>query len=186
MTTTDPTRDLLAINPADATDATIARWLGAIEDSRQRTLTLLEGMDEAALDWQRGDENSIGTLLYHVAAIEADWLYCEVLTQAFPDDVVALFPWDVLDDDGRLTHVSGRPLAEHLELLAEIRMRLLAAFQPMTLADFQTLRALPSYDVSPEWVLHHLMQHEAEHRGQIDLTLTAFAADGAQQPSASS
>jgi uncharacterized damage-inducible protein DinB len=23
------------------------------------------------------------------------------------------------------------------------------------------------YDVTPEWVVHHLMQHEAEHRGQI-------------------
>jgi uncharacterized damage-inducible protein DinB len=26
---------------------------------------------------------------------------------------------------------------------------------------------LPPYDVTPEWVLHHLMQHEAEHRSQI-------------------
>jgi uncharacterized damage-inducible protein DinB len=25
----------------------------------------------------------------------------------------------------------------------------------------------PPYDVTPEWVLHHLMQHEAEHRSQI-------------------
>ncbi|MGA7731021.1 MAG: hypothetical protein WCD37_07085 [Chloroflexia bacterium] len=23
------------------------------------------------------------------------------------------------------------------------------------------------YDVTPEWVLHHLMQHEGEHRGHI-------------------
>jgi uncharacterized damage-inducible protein DinB len=29
-----------------------------------------------------------------------------------------------------------------------------------------------SYLVTPEWVLHHLMQHEAEHRGQIEMIAT--------------
>jgi uncharacterized damage-inducible protein DinB len=37
----------------------------------------------------------------------------------------------------------------------------------MDLADFRRIRSLPEYDVTPEWVLHHLMQHEAEHRSQI-------------------
>ncbi|MCO5177011.1 MAG: DinB family protein [Thermomicrobiales bacterium] len=181
MTTAEPARNLLAITPVKANDATIARWLGAIENSRRRTLDLLCDINPVAIDWQRDGENTIGTLLYHIAAIEADWLYCEVLTQPFPEDVVALFPWDVRDAAGRLSHVAGRSIDEHVELLAAIRTRLLAAFQPMTLSDFQTLRVLPDYDVSPEWVLHHLMQHEAEHRGQIDLTLTAFAADVGQQ-----
>jgi uncharacterized damage-inducible protein DinB len=30
-----------------------------------------------------------------------------------------------------------------------------------------TPRERPDYDVTPAWVLHHLMQHEAEHRSQI-------------------
>lgn len=34
-------------------------------------------------------------------------------------------------------------------------------------AEFRRVRSLPYYDVAPEWVLHHLMQHEAEHRSQI-------------------
>jgi hypothetical protein len=28
-------------------------------------------------------------------------------------------------------------------------------------------RARPDYDVTPAWVLHHLLQHEAEHSAQI-------------------
>ena len=37
----------------------------------------------------------------------------------------------------------------------------------MTLDEFRRPRSLPQYDVTPEWVLHHLTQHEAEHRGHI-------------------
>ena len=40
-------------------------------------------------------------------------------------------------------------------------------FQAMTLAEFRRVRSFEHYDVTPEWVLHHLIQHEAEHRGQI-------------------
>jgi uncharacterized damage-inducible protein DinB len=31
------------------------------------------------------------------------------------------------------------------------------------------VRVLPEYDVAPGFVLHHLMQHEAEHRGEIGM-----------------
>jgi uncharacterized damage-inducible protein DinB len=43
----------------------------------------------------------------------------------------------------------------------------MGVYQQMDLAEFRRVRALPAYDVTPEWVLHHLMQHEAEHRSQI-------------------
>jgi uncharacterized damage-inducible protein DinB len=32
---------------------------------------------------------------------------------------------------------------------------------------FRRVRRLSDCDVTPEWVIHHLMQHEAEHRGEI-------------------
>lgn len=61
-----------------------------------------------------------------------------------------------------------------------MRSRLLATFGAMTLADFRRPRALPSYDVTPEWVMHHLLQHEAEHRAEIGIVraLADRRADG--------
>ena len=44
----------------------------------------------------------------------------------------------------------------------------LAAFRGMDIDEFRRRRHLPNYEVTPEWVLHHLAQHEAEHRGQIE------------------
>lgn len=172
---TEPRRNL-AITPTWAADPTVAHWLGAIKDTRERTLEVVGQVDPGAVDWQRDDENTIGSLLYHIAVIEADWLYAEVLTEPFPEDVVALFSWDVRDGSGRLSDVRSRTIEEHLDLLGAIRDRLVAAFEPMTIDEFLRPRALPLYDVTPEWVLHHLMQHEAEHRGQIAMLASAFAA----------
>src|SRR5688572_17062196 len=94
----------------------IAPWLWAIQDTRQRTMEELNGISPSAVDWLPPDgESAIGTVLYHLAAIEADWLYVEVLEQPFPPDVVALFPYEIRDGQGRLLQVQGVSLAEHLE-----------------------------------------------------------------------
>jgi uncharacterized damage-inducible protein DinB len=128
----------------------------------------LEGLSPAMIDWLPPDnESSIGTILYHLTDIEADWLYVEVLEQSLPPAVAALFPYPTRDAQGQLTQVSGFSLEQHLERLATVRGLLLAVFQSMELAEFRRVRSLPHYDVTPEWVLHHLMQHEAEHRSQI-------------------
>ena len=112
--------------------------------------------------------NGIGTLLYHIAAIEADWLSVEVREESdYPPAMVALFPHEVRDAAGRLTVVTGRDLAAHLARLDAVRTQLLATFSAMSLANFTRIRVLPEYDVTPQWVVHHLLQHEAEHRGEI-------------------
>ena len=146
----------------------IGRLLWMLEATRERTKEALAGLDAAVLDWRPPyDPNSIGTILYHVATVEMDWLYVEVLERAFPKEVEALLPFDMRDEAGLLTAVAGLSLDDHLLRLDTARAYLLNEFQGMTLDDFRRPRHLEQYDVTPEWVLHHLIQHEAEHRGQI-------------------
>jgi uncharacterized damage-inducible protein DinB len=106
-------------------------------------------------------------VLYHIAAIEVAWLYVEVVEQEFPPEVDALFPVDVRDAQGRLSQIQGLSLEQLLSLLETVRGLLLDVYQQMDLVEFRRIRSLADYDVTPEWVLHHLMQHEAEHRSQI-------------------
>ena len=157
----------------------IAPWLWAMEDGRRRTLARLEGISQPELDWTPpAGQNAIGTLLYHIAAIEMDWLFTEVLEQPdFPPDIEVLFPLDVRDASGRLSPCPDVALADHLARLDDVRARLLATFRTMSAAEFRRVRHLRDYDVTPEWVLHHLLQHEAEHRGEIML-VRALAARG--------
>lgn len=141
-------------------------WI--LQAARWRLYECLAGLDTAVLDWQPSyGGNSIGTLLYHIAAIEIDWLYCEVLEQPFSPEIIELFPFNVRDAEGRLTTVTNQSLAEHQHRLDICRTHLLNAYREMSVADFRRLHHFDNYDVTPEWVLHHLIQHETEHRGQI-------------------
>jgi uncharacterized damage-inducible protein DinB len=148
-----------------APEISAALWV--LEDCRARTIKALSQLPEAALDWEAPNyPNSMGSLLYHIAAIEADWFYVEVLGGGL-EAVESWFPFDVRDTAGRLTPVTGFALKDYLERLKAIRANLLSHFQTMRQEDFRKPREMEQYHVTPQWVLHHLAQHEAEHRGEI-------------------
>ena len=150
-------------------DPAIGRLLWMFEDTRSRTMEVIERVTPEMVDWQPADERtSIGSLLYHVAAIEMDWLYEEVLVAPFPQAIIEMFPQPIRDEQGRLMIVTGESLDRHLERLVYVRGQVLDTYREMDLEDFRRVRALPHYDVTPEWVLHHLMQHEARHRTELD------------------
>ena len=158
----------LAISPLDAASPDIGRFLWVLEDIRADTKRAVAGIDVAALDWAPLPAlNSIGTLLAHIASVEAGWLYIEVLQQDFPPEVAALLPPASRDPDGHITRVSGRAVAEYLATLDAVRARLLAVFLTMPPDEYRRVRHLPEYDVTPEWCLYHLAEHEAMHRGEI-------------------
>lgn len=161
-------RERLAVEGYPSQEPEIGRSLWCMQDARRRTLRALEGIALDAVAWEPPDGGStIGTVLYHIADIEADWLFVEVLEQELPPEVAALFPHATREADGGLTQVPGFTLDEHLQRLEHVRALLLDVYRGMSLADFRRPRSLEPYDVTPEWVLYHLMQHEAEHRSQI-------------------
>lgn len=177
---TNTTKEHLSIDYMPDVAPTIAAALWQLEDGRNETLKAIKDVSAEALDWEASHyPNSIGTLLYHIALVEADWLYVEVLQGGY-SAVDSWFPYDARDNNGRLTPIKGMPIADHLARLAAIRENLLAVFRVMTMEDFRREREMDDYFVTPEWVLHHLSQHEAEHRGEIMMlhTLAKAQAQG--------
>ena len=164
-----PARKRLILENVRSADPEVGRWLSAMDDARQRTLGVLDGISEGEVErTPPAGGSSPGTLLYHVAAIEADWLFVDILgPESGRDWPAALFPFDVRDEAGALQAVRGVSLADHLARLDATRAMLLDSLQGMTGEDFDRPRSREEYDVSPAWVIHHLMQHEAEHRDQI-------------------
>lgn len=153
----------------------IGRWLWAMEELRRRTLELVEDLDQATLDWegQDGQDNSIGSLLYHIALVEMSWLYYDLLRQEFPHEVQVDFPLDMGSSKAGLTRVPNVSLQEHLDRLARSRSVFLDEFRRMTLDDWRRLSSPEGedYEVTPEWVVFHLVEHEAGHAFQISSTI---------------
>ncbi len=174
-------REALVIVPSGHAPADIERFLWMMEDVRAVTKRTVDGISQSALDWSPDPAlNTIGTLLYHIALVEADWLYVEALAQPFPDKVAALLPYDARDASGHLTTVAGVSVAEHLARLDAVRAHFLTAYRAMSLDAFRQARGMDEYDVTPEWIAYHLIEHEAEHRGQIGMlrTLAEHATGG--------
>jgi uncharacterized damage-inducible protein DinB len=178
---TEELKSRLAVEVVPGFEPEIGRVMWILEETRQRTKAGLVGLADDQLDCTpvstaNSKSNSIGALLYHIAAIEADWLCAEILeTEVYPSELMDLFPEDVRDDGGHLAVAHGGSLDAHLLRLDAVRERVLAAFSRMSLKEFRRERNLPDYTVTPEWVLHHLMQHEAEHRGEIGMLRVIMA-----------
>ncbi|MGA5692671.1 DinB family protein [Cytobacillus pseudoceanisediminis] len=145
----------------------IGRWIWCLEDIRRTILEKISGISQPFLDTKLNEGHSIGSLLYHIALIEADWLYEEVLGGKWNPKIRSLFPQGDRNDDNTLTHIVGQDLDEHLHRLKSVRDELLSHFRSMDLKDWRKPRILNHYDVTPEWVIYHLIEHESHHRGQI-------------------
>jgi uncharacterized damage-inducible protein DinB len=152
-------------------DPEIGRWLWALEEVRRGTLKAVEGLSQQILDWDGddGQENSVGSLLYHIALVETSWLYMDIFEQDLPAEVKPDFPYDMADSERNLARVRGVPLADHIARLDRSRKRFLEALHGMSLNDWRRLRSPGDveYHVTPEWAVFHLIEHEAGHAFQI-------------------
>ncbi|MFD1678257.1 DinB family protein, partial [Alicyclobacillus fodiniaquatilis] len=133
---------VLHVAPLPGYPDEIGRWLWAMQITRSRTLELVEGLDQVTLDWEGpdGQDNSIGTLLYHIALVEMSWLYLDIFEEEFPPAVKNNFPFDMGRSNNRLTRVANVSLKEPLGRLVRSRSIFLDAFRQITLNDWRRIR----------------------------------------------
>jgi len=142
-----------------------------MEDVRRRTLKYVEGLTTEALSWHsQEDIESIGTLLLHIAAVERSWIGEDIMRRPMGDEWKIAFPIRF-----GMPQITGGSLAFFREKLEEVRTQTredLATLsdvdlgRPITLLDSGE-SGEPEHRFSIEWILYHVMEHEAHHKGQI-------------------
>ncbi len=132
----------------------------------------MKGIGQRALDLEGtdGPDNAIGSLLYHIADAQLGWVFFDLGGRTSPPEALAsLFPYAPRDAGGRLTSVVGVSLEEHLQRLERSHAVVMEELRSFTPVDWRSLRSPEGkeYNVSPEWVVFHLVEHEAGHAYQI-------------------
>lgn len=89
-------RDHLIERHLSGYDPSVGAALWRLEDARERTSAIVATLAPELVD-APVDGNSIGTVLYHIALIETDWLYTDILGTDAPESLLRLFPHDHRD-----------------------------------------------------------------------------------------
>lgn len=132
----------------------------------------------AQLEWQlRPGVNTVGMLLAHLAVAEAYWVAIFSPGVGDADEIIGAVIGIHGDDDGmplpahgaHPRSLSGKTVADYFDLLDRARAathRLLQGWDDGSLEETSTV---DGEEISRAWMLYHLVEHFAHHRGQIAL-----------------
>jgi uncharacterized damage-inducible protein DinB len=168
---------IVTCDPVAGYGPQIGRYVAQMTEVRQDLLDLLDGLTSAQLDWHPDEATeSIGTLLLHLDAVEWSWIHEDILGQpdtAYPGSWEEAMPIRV-----GTPQVRARPLPAYLDQLQRTRERTLQVLKDFTDADLTRLvgEAVPPPGVEPrstlytiDWIIWHIIEHEATHVGQVEL-----------------
>ena len=151
-----------------------------LDDQDRRLREDIQTMSAAELAWQpEPGLNSAVMLLAHIAIVEVHWIQIGPLAMA--DSDVAPVLGIGVDDDGMPLAAGGLPpstlrdrdLGFYVDLQARARAHTKRSLASIGTADLDreiTRRhpdGTPRAVINARWVLYHLVEHEAGHRGQI-------------------
>ncbi|MEW5875705.1 MAG: DinB family protein [Candidatus Zixiibacteriota bacterium] len=161
---------MIHLEPTPGLSPRLGLYFAQMEDVRRVTKRYLEGLTVDQLSWfPNARVESIGTLLLHIAAVEFSWIQEDIARRPMPEEWIIGFPIRF-----NIPQISGKPLGYFLEKLDEVREETRQLLAGMTDDDLR--RAVVPLDdagrpdaksYSIEWILYHLIEHEAHHRGQI-------------------
>ena len=159
----------------------VARFLGQLDEQRRVLLADARGLTPEELEWQPAPGmNSIGMLLAHIAFAEAHLTQVGILAEptGHAHDVVGITE----EEEGLPLEpgappspaLRGKDLAYFEDLLARARAHTRKVAVALADADLERRVNRTRPDgvkrvFNLEWVLYHLLEHEAGHHGQINL-----------------
>lgn len=163
---------LVSIEPQPGLSPRLAVYFAQLEDVRHDTKRYIAGLTPEQLSWTpHARVESIGTQLLHIAGVERSWIGEDIEKRPMGEEWAVAFP---LRANVNVPQVQGEPLTYFVERLDSVREETRAALGRLTDADL--LREIQGLDAPADaerftidWILYHLVEHEAHHRGQIAL-----------------
>jgi uncharacterized damage-inducible protein DinB len=159
--------------PAAGLTPGIGYYFSGMEEVRGQLRKAVAGIGTADIGRRAvPDTHSIGALVLHLGESEWFWMQCVLDGHQLNDDDRQTPCWDALKDPDRVNsrEYSAEFCLTEADKIREQSHTVLAKFNDDDLERiFPFEWAGELHEQSLRWILHHLIDHEAQHKGQIML-----------------
>ncbi|MFW9922407.1 MAG: DinB family protein [Candidatus Thorarchaeota archaeon] len=147
----------------------VAEFFSFMNEARQYLLKMISDVDNIMLDFTPNERTveTIGTLLLHIAGVEWSWIIADIEGKVIPFE-----KWKyayALSNDVNLPQLIGKGIKYYLEILAQVREEVYVKLKEFTDDDLDRIVKIEGKKFTIEWILYHVIEHEAVHIGQISL-----------------
>lgn len=149
----------------------IGFYLSGMEEVREQLREAVAGMSDDQVGRPAvPDAHSIAALVLHIGEAEWYWMQGVVSGSKVTDEIRNAPYWDVLKDPAGFSQksYSAEFCLNEIRKIRQQTYETLASFDDSQLDRvFSFERKGETYELSLRWILHHLIDHEAQHKGQI-------------------
>lgn len=149
----------------------IGYYLSGMEEVRAQVRAAVKDIDVERLATPAvPGAHSIGALVLHIGEAEWWWMQCNVAGHQITEEDAHAPYWDVLEDPegfAKKGYTAEFCLQEIEKIRNQTRDVLLGHADKDLEKIFTFERHGAMRDHSLRWILHHLIDHEAQHKGQI-------------------
>lgn len=160
-----------ALSPVAGISSGLGYSLAAMEEVREQLREAVQGMsDEEIARRAVQGAHSIGALVLHIGEAEWWWTNCVIKGHELTDEDRRKPYWDVLEDpDGfAAKKYSAAFCLDTIDAIREETRGFLSSLNDDDLENVYThTRPGRRMEASLRWILHNLVDHEAQHKGQI-------------------
>jgi uncharacterized damage-inducible protein DinB len=155
----------------------VALWYSIMQEMRERLLKTVKDLTLEELDYTLNERKveTIGTLLLHIAGVEWGWIFGDIDGQEMEFEkfkhAFALAP------EVNIPQLKGQELQFYIDKLNKTRLEVYQRLVKFMDDDLDKIVESEGKKFSVEWILFHLIEHEAMHIGQI-LLLKRLCSEG--------
>ncbi|MFW9832379.1 MAG: DinB family protein [Candidatus Thorarchaeota archaeon] len=145
----------------------VALFFSMMERTRRTLIRRIETLSKETIDFspQKQIVETIGTLLLHIAAVEWGWIFGDIAGKEM-DYEKWKHGFSLREN---IDQIEGKDVEFYLTQLSEVRQEVLDYLKTFDDDSLDVVIQSDDDKVSVEWILFHLIEHEAMHIGQISI-----------------
>lgn len=145
----------------------VALWYSIMQEMRERLLRIVKDLTQEELDYTLNERKieTIGTLLLHIAGVEWGWIFGDIDGQEV--DYEEFKHAFALSPEVNIPQIKNQELQFYIDRLNKTRKEVYQRLKKFKDEDLDRIVESEGKKYSIEWIMFHLVEHEAMHIGQI-------------------